>query len=140
MVSDRPADQRSLGLAILRGAWRIIRETLEIFLESSPRAINVDRLVAEMKQENGVLDIHDMHVWTLGSELYALSCHVVVDDVKVSEGGRILTDLRRSWPATLELSTQRWSWNPSIVDLTESTATSSNIDTYAVRRVVKNGK
>lgn len=83
-----------LGLAILRGAWRIIRETLEIFMESSPRAIDVDRLVAEMKQEDGVLDIHDMHVWTLGSELYALSCHVVVDDVKVSEGGRILTDLR----------------------------------------------
>ena len=85
----------ALGLAILWGAWRIIRETLEIFLESSPRAIDVDQLVAEMKTEDGVRDIHDIHVWTLGSEVYALSCHVLVDDVKVSEGGRIMADLKK---------------------------------------------
>ena len=83
-----------IGVAILWCAWQIIRETMEIFLESSPRAIDVDRLVAEIKEEDGVLDIHDMHVWTLGSELYALSCHVVVEDVKISEGGHILADLR----------------------------------------------
>jgi len=83
-----------LGLAILWGAWQIIRETLEIFLESSPRSIDVDRLVEEMKQEEGVRDIHDMHVWTLGSQIYALSCHVLVDDVMVSEGSRILRDLK----------------------------------------------
>ena len=83
-----------LGLAILWGAWHIIKETLEIFLEESPRAIDVDRLVSEMKEEDGVRDIHDMHVWTLGSELYALSCHVLVDDVKVSESTRILCDLK----------------------------------------------
>ncbi len=85
-----------LGVAILWGAWQIIREALEIFLESSPRAIDVDLLVNEMKQEDGVLDIHDIHVWTLGSGIYAMSCHVVVDDVKVSEGGRIIADLRET--------------------------------------------
>jgi cobalt-zinc-cadmium efflux system protein len=84
-----------LGLAILWGAWQIIRETLEIFLESSPRAIDVDQLVGEMKEENGVLGIHDIHVWTLGSEIYALSCHVVVEDVMISESSRILTDLKQ---------------------------------------------
>lgn len=83
-----------LGLAILWGAWHIIRETLEIFLEESPRAVDVDRLVREMKKEDGVRDIHDFHVWTLGSEVYALSCHVLVDDVKVSESTRILCDLK----------------------------------------------
>ncbi|MHB8791831.1 MAG: cation diffusion facilitator family transporter [Thermoleophilia bacterium] len=84
-----------LGLAILWGAWQIIRETLEIFLESSPRAIDVDQLVLEMKEEDGVLDIHDIHVWTLGSEIYALSCHVVVEDVMLSESSRILSDLKK---------------------------------------------
>lgn len=83
-----------LGLAILWGAWHIIRETLEIFLEESPRAVDVDRMVQEMKKEDGVRGIHDIHVWTLGSELYALSCHVLVDDVKVSESSRILCDLK----------------------------------------------
>ena len=83
-----------LGLAILWGAWQIIEETLEIFLESSPRSIDVNRLIEEMKQEDGVRDLHDVHVWTIGSGIYAMSCHVVVDDVKVSEGGRIVADLR----------------------------------------------
>jgi cobalt-zinc-cadmium efflux system protein len=83
-----------LGLAILWGAWQIIRETLEIFLEESPRAVDVDRLVEELLEEDGVRDIHDIHVWTIGSELYALSCHVLVDDIKVSESSRILQDLK----------------------------------------------
>lgn len=83
-----------LGLAILWGAWKIIRETLEIFLEQSPRAVDVNRLVADLKQEDGVRDIHDIHVWTLGSGIYALSCHVLVDDVKVSESSRIVSDLK----------------------------------------------
>jgi len=84
-----------LGLAILWGAWQIVVETLEIFLESSPRSVDVDALIADMKTEDGVLDIHDMHVWTLGSGIYALSCHVMVEDVMISEGGRIVADLRR---------------------------------------------
>jgi len=81
-----------LGLAILVGAWQIIREALEIFLEASPRAIDVDLLVEDLLQEDGVRDIH---VWTLGSELYALSCHVLVDDVRVSESERIVRDLKQ---------------------------------------------
>lgn len=84
-----------LGLAILAGAWQIIKEALEIFLEGSPRAIDVDLLVEDLLQEDGVRDIHDIHVWSLGSELYALSCHVLVDDVKVSESERIVSDLKR---------------------------------------------
>lgn len=84
-----------LGLAILVGAWQIIREALEILLEGTPRAIDVDLLVEDLKQEDGVRDIHDIHVWTLGSELFALSCHVLVDDVKVSESGRIVRDLKQ---------------------------------------------
>lgn len=83
-----------LGLAILWGAWQIIRETLEIFLEQSPRAVDVDQVVADLKREDGVRDIHDIHVWTLGSGIYALSCHVLVDDVKVSESSRIVRDLK----------------------------------------------
>lgn len=83
-----------LGLAILWGAWKIIEETLEIFLEEAPRAVDVNRVVAEMKAEDGVLDVHDIHVWTIGSELYALSAHVLVEDIKVSESNRIMNDLR----------------------------------------------
>jgi cobalt-zinc-cadmium efflux system protein len=84
-----------LGLLILWGAWQIIRETVEIFLEQSPRAVDVDEVVEDLKREAGVRDIHDIHIWTLGSGIYALSCHVLVDDVMVSESSRIVTDLKR---------------------------------------------
>ncbi|GBE57207.1 cadmium, cobalt and zinc/H(+)-K(+) antiporter [bacterium BMS3Abin01] len=84
-----------LGLAILWGAWRIIKETVEIFLEESPRAIDVDRVVEELMEEDGVKDIHDIHVWTIGSGIYALSCHVLVDDVKVSDSSRIARYLKK---------------------------------------------
>ena len=84
-----------LGLAILWGAWRIIKETVEIFLEESPRAIDVDRVVEELMEEDGVKDIHDIHVWTIGSGIYALSCHVLVDEVKVSDSSRIARYLKK---------------------------------------------
>lgn len=103
-----------LGVLILWGAWRIIRETVEIFLEQSPRAVDVDRVVAELMREDGVKDIHDMHIWTIGSGIYALSCHVLVEDVKVSESSRIMYDLkqmlRRDFNithSTLEVETDR---------------------------------
>jgi cobalt-zinc-cadmium efflux system protein len=83
-----------LGLAILWGAWRIIREAVEILMEHSPRSVDVDALVSELMREEGVLDIHDVHVWTIGSGLYALSCHVLVEDVMVSESNRIIRDLK----------------------------------------------
>jgi cobalt-zinc-cadmium efflux system protein len=83
-----------LGLAILWGAWNIIHEALEILLEGSPRAIDVDRVVEDLMQEEGVRDVHDMHIWTIGSGIYALSCHVLVNDVRVSESNRIICDLK----------------------------------------------
>lgn len=83
-----------LGLAILWGAWRIIKETMEIFLEESPRSIDVDDVIADMMREDGVRDIHDIHIWTIGSELYVLSCHVLVEDVSITESSRILSDLK----------------------------------------------
>ncbi len=93
-----------LGLAILWGAWQIIRETLEIFLEQSPRAVDVDEVVSRLMQEDGVRDIHDIHVWTIGSGLYALSCHVLVEDVKVSESSRIVGDLKQMLAREFDIS------------------------------------
>ncbi|MBE0429078.1 MAG: cation transporter [Thermoleophilia bacterium] len=83
-----------LGLAILWGAWRIIRETLEILLEASPRTVDVDKAVEAMIREEGVLGVHDMHVWTLGSGIYALSCHILIEDIRVSESSRIIRNLK----------------------------------------------
>src|SRR5229473_7390627 len=65
----------SVGIAVLIavGAWRILRETTDILLEAVPKDISMARLVDDMKEIKGVRDVHDLHVWTIASGMYALS-------------------------------------------------------------------
>jgi len=85
----------SLGIAVLiaLGAWRILRETTDILLESVPRDVNLSTLVRDMLDIQGVLDVHDLHVWCITSGMYALSCHAQIDDLPPSQSSSILTAL-----------------------------------------------
>jgi cobalt-zinc-cadmium efflux system protein len=75
---------------ILFGAWRILRESTAIFIEASPAHVDVENLVGAMKQVSGVLEVHDLHVWSIAPGLHALSCHMLVDDDRLSRTCHIL--------------------------------------------------
>jgi cobalt-zinc-cadmium efflux system protein len=79
-----------LGLLIIYTAWDIIRESLNILLEGLPRGITLDSVAAAMSSVNGVLDVHDLHIWSLGSKTHALSSHVLIEDMPPSESEHIL--------------------------------------------------
>ncbi len=85
----------SLGIAalILWSSIGIVRETLNILLEGMPRGVTLADIRAEMQQVEGVINVHDLHVWSLGSHSRALSCHVTIDDIPVSECSGILQRL-----------------------------------------------
>lgn len=85
----------SVGIAVLIaiGAWRVLRETTDILLEASPRDIPMPQLVADMGNVNGVQGVHDLHVWSIASNMYALSCHVLIDDLPTSGSTPILQSL-----------------------------------------------
>lgn len=83
----------AIALIIAMGSWEIIKEGLAVFLEATPAHVDLEEMHAEMKQVAGVLDVHDLHVWSLAPHLHALSCHVLVDDQHVSEGVTILQRL-----------------------------------------------
>jgi cobalt-zinc-cadmium efflux system protein len=88
----------SIGIAclILWSSLGIIRETLNILLEGAPSGISVERIVSGLSGIGGVNDVHDVHVWSIGSDSHALSCHVRIDDMPLSESEAILrqvTDL-----------------------------------------------
>src|SRR5579863_7761599 len=85
----------SIGIAVLIaiGAWRILRETTDILLESVPRDISMVDLVKDMKSIEGVRDVHDLHVWCIASGMYALSCHTLIDDLPLSQSASILASL-----------------------------------------------
>jgi len=80
----------AIGVIILAGAVRILREAAVIFLEASPAHIDVDELVREMSGLPGVMGIHDLHVWSITPSIHALSCHLLVENQTISQGCLLL--------------------------------------------------
>ncbi len=79
-----------IALLIVWTAWGVIRESLNILLEGLPRGLNLDQVVGSMRSVEGVLDVHDLHIWSLGSNSHALSCHVLIEDMPPSRSECIL--------------------------------------------------
>jgi cobalt-zinc-cadmium efflux system protein len=83
-----------IGALILWSAFGIIKETVNILLEGTPRGIKLDRVEACIRAIDGVNDVHDLHVWSIGSETHALSCHISIADIPLSASERILRDVK----------------------------------------------
>ncbi len=69
-----------ISLLILLSSWRLIKEPLDVLMEAAPAGIDVDTAGAEICAEEGVLSVHDLHIWTVTSGFGALAAHVVVAD------------------------------------------------------------
>src|SRR5688572_4980202 len=67
-----------MALLILRGAWRIVRESVDVLLESTPSHISLGSVRAQLEAIPGVESVHDLHVWTVTSGLVAMSAHAIV--------------------------------------------------------------
>jgi cobalt-zinc-cadmium efflux system protein len=89
-----PALSFGIGALILWSSFGIIRETLNILLEGTPKGVSMERLAEAMKQVDGVHDVHDLHVWSIGSEMHALSCHIAIADIPLSASEGILREVK----------------------------------------------
>ena len=85
----------SVGIALLIGigAWRILRETIDILMEAAPKDICMPDLVDDMVGVDGVQKVHDLHVWSITNNMYALSCHALIQDLPPSGSASILQSL-----------------------------------------------
>jgi cobalt-zinc-cadmium efflux system protein len=92
-VQVDPVLSMLIAILILWTAWDIIRESLNILLEGLPRGIALPDVTRSMREVPGVLDVHDLHIWSLGSSAHALSCHVLIEDVPPSASDVILRRL-----------------------------------------------
>jgi cobalt-zinc-cadmium efflux system protein len=90
-----PALSILIGLLIVWTAWDIINESLNVLLEGLPRGIALDTVTRRLLQEEGVIDVHDLHIWSLGSNAHALSCHVLIEDMPPSASDTILTRINQ---------------------------------------------
>jgi cobalt-zinc-cadmium efflux system protein len=79
-----------IGALILWSSLGIVRETLNILLEGTPRGMSLEAVELAVRSITGVSDVHDLHVWCIGSENCALSAHVKIADITTSESDAIL--------------------------------------------------
>ena len=80
---------------VARGAYLIVRSSTHILLEGAPRELDILEIADTLKQLEGVVDVHDLHVWTISTGMDALSGHVVVHDQMLSESGKLLSEIKK---------------------------------------------
>src|SRR5580692_1059234 len=83
-----------IGALILWSGFGIVRETLNILLEGTPRGVKLELVETAIRSIEGVNDVHDLHCWSIGSETRALSCHISIADIPPSVSERILRDVK----------------------------------------------
>jgi len=88
-----PALSLVIAALILWSSIGIVRETLNILLEGTPRGVSLTDIRSGMEAVDGVVNVHDLHVWCLGSQSRALACHVQIADIPPSESACILMNL-----------------------------------------------
>jgi len=80
-------------MLVLWSSWSIFTESVQMLLEGTPAGMDLAKVELEIRNVTGVLNLHDLHVWTISSGLVACSCHILVADQSVSGGQKILQDV-----------------------------------------------
>jgi cobalt-zinc-cadmium efflux system protein len=80
---------------VARSAYSIVRSSTHILLEGAPSELDMREILITLKQLDGVLDVHDLHVWTISTGMDALSGHVVVRDQMLSESSKLLSEINK---------------------------------------------
>ena len=93
-----------IGIIILWGAVRIVRESADILLEAVPRHMETTQVIDFIQNIPGVNEVHDIHIWTITSNIYALSAHLVIDDQMVSKSMDIVKAVRQELASRYNIS------------------------------------
>jgi cobalt-zinc-cadmium efflux system protein len=85
----------AIGVMVLWSAIGILRESSHILLEGLPRDLQLEEVAHTILGVQGVQEVHDIHVWTIGTDLQALSCHVRIPDMHMEESEKVLAAIRQ---------------------------------------------
>ncbi len=77
-------------IIILIWSYQLIRESVDILLEATPKDIDIRDVIESVKELDGIEDFHDVHVWTITSDMYAMSAHVYTRDIMISKTHEII--------------------------------------------------
>ena len=88
-----PVLSAGIGLFVIKSAWDILVETVNILTEGTPKGVDLDEVAGFIRAFPGILNVHHLHIWSLSSQFRALSAHLVVDDCSISEAQVITNKL-----------------------------------------------
>jgi cobalt-zinc-cadmium efflux system protein len=83
-----------IGVIIVLSSWRVLKSSLHILVEGVPEHLSIEKIGQSMAGVSGVLDVHDLHVWSICSGHIALSAHIIVADQKLTAGNGIMSELK----------------------------------------------
>jgi cobalt-zinc-cadmium efflux system protein len=102
-----------VGGLILLSAWSLVKESVDVLLESTPRHLNIARILSDLGNMDGVTSVHDLHVWSIASGTTAMSCHIVLksnEDAEgaLSESGRLMREKYGIEHTTIQVEFDNW--------------------------------
>jgi cobalt-zinc-cadmium efflux system protein len=91
-----PAASLAISVLILVGAWRLLRDVVEVLLESAPPTVDPAAVVADLEAQPGITDVHHVHIWSIDSETMALTAHLRVEGELDLHDAQLVADAARS--------------------------------------------
>jgi cobalt-zinc-cadmium efflux system protein len=112
-----PALSFGIGAMILWSSFGIIRETLNILLEGTPRGMDLASVEREIAAVAGVNDVHDLHVWSIAHDVPALSCHISIADIPPSASETILRQVQERLRARFHIEHTTIQFEHAVCDI-----------------------
>jgi cobalt-zinc-cadmium efflux system protein len=91
-----PALAFVIGALVLWSGYGVLRESSHILLEGSPSGMRLDEVARAILAAGAIQEVHDIHIWTLGTDHHALSCHVCIPDMHMEDSQRLLAEIQRT--------------------------------------------
>jgi len=99
-----PAIGVAIAALVLWSTNDLLREAGNVLLEGLPRGIHLESVARSILGAKGVQEVHDIHIWTIGTDLLALSCHVCIPDMHMEDSERILKSIRERLDADFHIT------------------------------------
>lgn len=107
-----------VSMLIMYSSWELLRESVDVLLEGTPRHLDVASILSDLGSTEGVLSVHDLHVWSITSGMPAMSCHVVLTSdadpaVVLSDLSRVLREKHDIDHTTIQIEKEGWLVRPT---------------------------
>lgn len=83
-----------ISMLIFNGSYQLLKEAFNILMEGTPKGLKIKDIIDEMVKVKGVKNVHDLHVWSITTNMNALSAHIVLDNIFLEEANKILYEIR----------------------------------------------